>query len=81
VEQQGLIVFHQEMVELQIGPLSKDGDAIDIRRDFRGDRRAAPSIGFLNDVSSPQAIFPNGAHAASADGGEDFVRAESCACG
>jgi hypothetical protein len=53
--------------------LSKDRDAIDVRRDFRGDRHAAPSIGFLNDVSSPQAILPGGAHAACANCGQDFV--------
>jgi hypothetical protein len=29
------------MVELKIAPLSKDRDAIDIRRDFRGDRHAS----------------------------------------
>ncbi len=51
VEEQGLVVVHQEMVELQIGPGSKDRDAIDIRRDLRGNRHVASSIGFLDDVS------------------------------
>jgi hypothetical protein len=32
VEQQWFIIFYKEMVELQIAPLSKDRDAIDIRR-------------------------------------------------
>jgi hypothetical protein len=29
------------MIELKIAPLIKDRDAIDIRRDFRGDRHAS----------------------------------------
>jgi hypothetical protein len=41
VEQQRFIVFHQKMVELEIPPLSEDRNAIDIRRDFRGDRPAS----------------------------------------
>src|SRR5580658_9472771 len=39
--QQGLVVFHQKMVELQIGRLSKDRNPINIRRDFRDDRHTA----------------------------------------
>jgi hypothetical protein len=41
MEKQGLLVFHQKMVELQIAQLSKDPDAKDVRRDFRDDRHAA----------------------------------------
>src|SRR5580658_8114641 len=33
--------FHQKMVELQIARLRKDRDAINIRRDFRGDCHAS----------------------------------------
>src|SRR5580700_307626 len=47
VEQQRFIVFHQKMVELQIARLRKDRDAIDIRRDFRGDRHTS----LLNRIS------------------------------
>jgi hypothetical protein len=38
VVQQGLVVLHQKMVELQIGRWSKDRDAKNIRRDFRDSR-------------------------------------------
>jgi hypothetical protein len=34
------IVFHQKMVQLQIGRSSKDRDPLNIRRDFRDDRHA-----------------------------------------
>src|SRR5579872_1266347 len=47
VEQQRFIVFHQKMVELQVARLRKDRDAIDVRRDFRGDCHAS----LLNRIS------------------------------
>jgi hypothetical protein len=40
MEQQWFVVFHQKMVELEIAPLSKDRDAIEIWRDFRDDCHA-----------------------------------------
>jgi hypothetical protein len=37
VVEQRFSVFHQEMVELQVGGRHKDRDAIDVRRNFGGD--------------------------------------------
>src|SRR6516225_2142784 len=56
MEQQRFIVVHQKMVELQIAPLSEDRDAIDIRRDFRGDRHAS-LLNLLRRISSPSTII------------------------
>src|SRR5579863_3999601 len=68
VEQQRFIVFHQKMVELQVARLRKDPDAIDVRRDFRGDCHASvlnrisgwPSILSFRPHTPPKELTPVG---------------------
>jgi hypothetical protein len=41
MEEQGFVVFHQEMVKLHVDLREKDANAVKVRRDFRDGHRAS----------------------------------------